>query len=226
MQESKDLDYNILISKKIINKLTESLKKNNYEYAICENEIELEYKKMDGHIIEKYMIPEIISKIEKDEGIKYSQIYICTNEYNENLRKMIIEFTNIFKIVNIVTFNRKYRILEKELSNDEIEITVLNNKRRTLKNAELVVNIDLKNFNEYNINRYLTMIDLANNTELPKGFMGKYINKVNVKTSKMLRIFDDFENFNEGELIEEEISKIEDYTEARKYINNNKIQII
>jgi hypothetical protein len=38
--------------------------------------------------------------------------------------------------------------------------------------------------------------------------MGKYINKVNVKTSKMLRIFDDFENFNEGELIEEEISKI------------------
>jgi hypothetical protein len=223
--ENINLNYNILINKKVISKIKKVLEEKSYDLICCENGIEINYKKFDGSNIIKYMLPELIRYLEKQGNKKYSQIFICANDYNENVKEIIIELSQIVKIVNIVSNNKRYKILEEELSKKGTEITVLNSKRKTLKNAEILINIDFNNFNEYNLNRELIFIDLLGDSKLPKGYYGKYIKKIKVKTSKILRIYSEFENFEKSELIENEISQIKDYNLARNYVIKNKLEI-
>ena len=82
--------------------------------------------------------------------------------------------------MNIVTENDSFFNLDRELENQNIFITVSKNKRRALKNAKFIINIDFTNFKDFNMNRTATIIDCGSKTEFSKSFEGEKI-QLNLK---------------------------------------------
>lgn len=223
--DSENQKCDTYISKHLIKKLTKMLTNDKVEKVLLEKGIQLKYPKFVGEAIFENMIPEVIEYCKNKENFVSAEVFVCTNQYSKNIEEMIIELSKKMKVVNVVSNNKKYKILEKNLENQNIFITVLNNKRKSLKNAKIVVNVDFKDFNDYNINRELALIDLSGVAKIPNGFEGKYIKGIRYSTNKVLRIFSEFENFEKSELLEAEISRITDYNNAREYVNKNKIEI-
>ncbi len=171
------------------------------------------------------MLPEVINYCLRLVDYKTDDIYVCTNEYNKENISIIKELCNNIKVVNIITKNNSYRELEKSLEGKGIYITVNNNKRKSLKRARIVINLDFKDFKEYNTNRNMIVIDIDGTIHLNKSFEGIYIKAAEIQTSKVMRVFSEYEKFNKSELIEAEMIKLEDYDKVRKYIRMNKFDI-
>lgn len=207
------------------NKLLKKLKNNHVDYIIEENGIDINYNKLEGKYALKYMLPEVVKYCFKLTNAKLEEVSVCTNSYtNENI-EIIKSLSENVKVVNIITENSRYLILEKELEKIGIYITVNNNKRKSLKNTRIVVNLDFKDLKEYNINRNMIIIDIAGNLNLKKSFEGIYIRKIKLTTSKVMRVFSEYERFNKEELIEAEMIKLDKYKTVREYININKFII-
>ena len=173
---------------------------------------------------EKSNIREIIIYDINSFGDLYSK-YNSSNKYNVENVQIIKELSSYVKVVNIVSENTKYLILEKELEKIGIYITVNNNKRKSLKKANILINLDFKDIDEYNINRSMIIIDITNNMYLSKGFDGIYIKATKIDTEKIKRVFSEYENFERNELIESEMLKIGKYDQVRQYISMNKFTI-
>lgn len=218
--KKKDYFFVYNYTKQTKDKIVKRLKK--YDYALTENNEKINFPTLTGQKLTKYMIYEIY----KDCIRKKDEITLCINTYSSENVEIIKDLANKIKVVNIVTDAEGYYDLEKILENQNIFITVSSNRRRSLKNVEVMVNFDFRSLKKFNFNRTMTIIDLSNKMEIPKSFDGKLIRKVNVTTKKQLRIFSDFENFEKAQLIEYQILKLNDYIKAREYINLNKIKII
>lgn len=212
-------------SDKSIQKLIKKLQKEKVQYIIPETGLEIDYPKLTGKCLIKSMIPEIVDYCYQATTPRLDEVHICTNIFNSDNIKIIEELINKVKVVNIVTNNKNYYRLERRMEEKNIFITVSSNRRKSLKNASIVVNLDLENFDEYNINRNMIVIDITQKIELPNGFNGIVIRKINVNTKKIMRIFSEFENFDRNYLIESEIIRINDYENIRKYISFNKMYI-
>ena len=175
------------------------------------------------------MLPEIVSycfkSLGKDE--KLEEIHICADQFNRENINIIEEMCNRVKIVNVVTNNiRQYKELEKRLERNNIYITVANNKRKTLKRANLVINLDFKDFKGYSVNRNSIIINAIENVALGKDFEGICIERIKVNTNKVMRIFSEMENMEKSELIEAEIIKLQDYKEIRELVRLDKLKIM
>ena len=217
----------IFIRERTKNKLRRKLIKDKVEYIIAENNIDIDYKKFNGSIIIKYMLPEVVRMAKDEIKTKSDEIYLCTQKYSTEIENIIRDLTKYVKVVNIISNNKRYKILEGQLEKEDTIITVINNKRKSLKNADIVINLDFKNFKDYNMNRKLIIIDLTQNLENISGFEGKIIKKIDTTTNKVTRIIGENENCNKSELIEADLCiKCQEYNEARKYIYANKISIL
>lgn len=214
------------LNKKQKNKLSKLLSKHNVDYAIAEHGIDIDYEKLQGNYILKYMIPEVIDYCLKLTNFKIDELYICVNEYNKENISIIKDLCNNIKVVNIVTTNNIYKQLEKNLEAKGVYITVNNNKRKSLKKATIVINLDFKDLKEYNTNRNMIIIDLSSNLHTNKGFEGIYIKSAEIHTAKIMRVFSEYEKFSKSELIEAEMIKLEEYDKVRKYIRMNKFEIM
>ena len=207
-------------------KLKEKLKKNNIEALVVENNNNIiNYYKIESGYLLKYMAPEIIDLCFKFVKPILDEIYICTNIFNYENVQIIESLVSKVKIVNIVSKNQNYCRLEKRLEEKGIFITVSKNRRKSLKKANIVLNLDCEDFSEYNINRHLILIDVTGKSRLPEGFNGIIIRKIRVNTKKILRVFSEFENFEKEELLEAELVKIGNYEKVRNYIDLNKIYV-
>lgn len=207
------------------NKLLLMLKKDKIDYIIEEKNLKINYPELNGRYCLKYMIPEISKYCFKLINPKIEEIFICVKEFNSEYVNIIKDLSSYVKVVNIISDNSRYLILEKELESEGIYITVNNNKRRSLKLANVVINFDFKDLKGYNLNRSMIIIDITNSLKLSKGFDGIYIKSVKVGTDKIMRVFSEYENFNKEELIEAEMIKIGKYESVRKYIEMNKFEI-
>ena len=206
-------------------KLIKLLKKNEINYILAENGIDINYKKMNGSFSLKYMIPEVVKYCFRLVHPKIEEIFICTNNFtNENVQ-IIKDLASYVKVVNIISSNRRYVVLEKELERSGIYITVNNNKRTSLKRANIIVNLDFKDLKNYSISRNLIIIDISKKFNIDKGFDGIYIKGIKIGTEKVMRVFGEYENFAKEELIEAEMVKIEKYNMVRDYIKINKFEI-
>lgn len=215
-------------SEKILNVVRERLKQDNIDYIVQEKDIDCGYPELSGKYNIKYMLPEILNYCYKKLGkeIKLQEIYICVEEYTKENIKIIEELCNIVKVVNIITNHMKqFQELEKRLEKKEIYITVSNNKRKSLKRANMIINIDFKEFKSFNLNRNCIIINAAPNLEIGKEFDGICIEKITLDTKKVMRIFSDMENMDKQELVEAEILKKDTYLEKRESILKNKIHI-
>ena len=110
------------LNEKIINKLIEKLKANNIEYVITENNINLNYNKLDGKFLLKMAIPEILdycfNKLGKSK--EFEEIYICVEDFTKENIRIIENLTERVKVVNIVTNHlRQFQELERRLERKE-----------------------------------------------------------------------------------------------------------
>ena len=229
IKEENNIIYIPSNKEKIIKKLVQKLKEDEVDYIIKDKSVQLKYNELDGRYINKYMIPEILDfcfKYLEKEG-KLEEIYICTNNFNRENIDIVQELVNKVKVVNIVTNQlRQFQELEKRLEKNDIYITVSSNKRKALKKANIIINLDFQNFNGFNINRNSIIINCNQNIEVGKDFEGICIQKVAISTNKVMRIFSEMPDMDKDKLIEAELLKEKDYFSRRAFIISNKIKIV
>ena len=216
------------INEKIKNKLISKLKADGVDYAITENEMDLNYSKLDGKYLLKCAIPEVVDYCFKivNKNAELEEIYVIAENYTKENIKIIETLTEKVKVVNVVTTHLKqFQELEKRLERKDIYITVSSNKRKALKNAELIINLDCKNFNGFNVNKSSIIVNCNHEFSLNKDFEGVCIEKVNANIKKIMRIFSENENMNKEELFEAELLKTNEYDEARYILEKAKMQI-
>lgn len=215
-------------NEKILNKLLSKLKGNEVDYAITENSIKLDYPKLNGKYLLKCAISEVIDYCFKtlDKNTELEEIYIMAENYTKENIRIIETLTEKVKVVNVVTTHlRQFQELEKKLERRDIYITVSSNKRKALKNAELIINLDSKNFNGFNVNKSSIIVNCNNEFSLNKDFEGICIEKINVDIKKIMRIFAENENMDRQELFEAELLKTSQYDEVRYILEKSKMQV-
>ena len=205
IKEENNIIYIPSNKEKIINKLTAKLKEEKVDYVIKDNSVQLKYNELEGKYINKYMIPEILdfcfNYLEKEE--KLEEIFICANNFNRENIDIIQELVNKVKVVNIVTNQlRQFQELEKRLEKNDIYITVSSNKRKALRRANIIINLDFQNINGFNINRNSIIINCNQKFEMGKDFEGICIQKITVNTNKIMRIFSEMPDMDKEKLIE------------------------
>ena len=210
---------------KTIKKLNKILIKNKYDYAITENDANIMFNTIEPSMITKYLLPEIKNYIFQITKPVLDEVYICVNEYNNENISIILDMMKACKAVNVITENNRYYYLEKQMESKQNYFNVSSNKRKSLRKAYFTINIDFKNFNGFNLNRNMIIVDVNSNINVPMGFNGIIIRKCKINTQKALRIFSEFENFNKEKLIDYELLKCHDYNTAREKIKMDKIYI-
>ena len=206
-------------------KLIKLLKKDKIDYIVTEKGIDINYRELNGSFALKYMLPEVVKYCFRLIHPKMEEIFICTNNFSSENVQIIKDLASYVKVVNIISSNSRYVVLEKELERSGIYITVNNNKRTSLKRANIIVNLDFKELKNYSISRNLIIIDISSKFNIDKGFDGIYIKGIKVGTEKIMRIFSEYENLKKEQLIEAEMLKIENYNMVRDYIKINKFEI-
>lgn len=215
-------------SERILEIVRNKLKQDGIDYIVQEKDIDCGYPELSGKCLVKYMIPEILDYCFKvmNKQANMQEIYISVENFNKENLQIIEELCTKVKIVNIVTNHlRQFQELEKRLERKEIYITVSSNKRKALKRANLIVNLDFEDFKTFNLNRNAIIINSENKLELGKDFEGICIERIKVDTNKIMRIFSEMNKAKKEELIEAEIVKKDNYEEIRDLININKLSI-
>lgn len=125
---------------------------------------------------------------ENEKNMSQKNIYIFVNEYNDKNVFIIEKLSTLFKTVNVITGNlRKYGVLEEKLYNKGYIITISNNKRKSAKKAQYIINVDFnkEDFEKYNIYRKSIIINLTNeNSFFDSKFNGVIINNFDVKCNE------------------------------------------
>ena len=216
------------INEKIKNKLISKLKLQKIEYVISEKGIELDYPKLNGKYLLKCALLEVLEYCfdAMEKNAELEEIYILVENYSEENVKIIEKLIEKVKVVNVVTTHLKqFQELEKRLQRKEIYITVSSNKRKALKNAELIINLDCKNANGFNVNKNSIIVNCNREFAVSKDFEGICIEKINVEIKRIMRIFAENEKMNRTELFEAELLKTNQYDEARYILEKSKMQI-
>ena len=128
------------------------------------NEFFKKYNVIDGKKIFLNSIESILEKILGENKLALQDIYILTNYYQKNNINLIRNLSTKVKTVNVITSEiQKYKNLEEIMQENGIAICVANNKRKSLKNAKIIINLDFseEELKEYIINRNACIINLT-----------------------------------------------------------------
>ena len=145
--------YNFIRIKRIQKQLIKACKISEVENCIFSEDSQFLNGCIDVTIqknkkLMKSMILEILEYIftKNCENSELENIYIFMNEYSDFNITIIENLCKKFKTVNIITENlKKFKNLENALYDEGILITVSNNKRKSVKNARYIINVDFEN---------------------------------------------------------------------------------
>lgn len=180
---------------------------------------------IDGRILFKHLIPEIIEYISNVCKINKNdmQITILANDYSQINIFYINELITEVKSVNIVTnnINRFKQFADRLYNKEAIVVPIMNNKNKSLLNKKIILNIDFseEQLKKYKMNRKAIIINIENNIEkVNRTFTG-----VNINNYKLISKKEESE-FEENEIYESYIimNKIQD---IRKIIIKENLQI-
>ena len=134
------------------------------------------YKIVDGKQTFIRGIEEILEKILQENPMEMQDIYILTNKYIEHSIYVIRKLAPKVKTINVITKEiEKYKNLEEVMQEKGIAICVANNKKKSLKKAQIIINFDFskEEINNYSMFRNAVLINLTQEkiTNL-KGFEG------------------------------------------------------
>ncbi len=188
--------YGKFLLKVISKQIKRNVKRANVAELIFEENMDFlkgqfnECYKSNGKLIMKENLIQIFEYIFKinNKNINLENIYVLVNEYNKLNSYIIKELIENFRTVNIVTENiRRYKRIENYWYNEGVLITVSNNKRKSLKNAKYIINIDFDKTKilMYNINPNSIIINITDDDITMKAnFDGVLINNIELRIDK------------------------------------------
>ena len=155
---------------------------------------------------------------------------------NENICDYVMEnikqISKKYKNVNIVTAHiEKFKKLEKEILEESgIIITISNNKKKSLKRSNIILNVDFteEELNEYNIPDEAIIVNIKENVEInKKRYNGLNINDYEISFEK----FDEFDYekdklYWKKDLYEASIYRKQPYQYIERKINKDKVKIV
>ena len=142
---------------------------------------------INGKLLMEYMEYEIVKYIINKQGTntKREDIYIIFKKEDGLDLNFLKRFIENFKVTNIVTndIERLKNVQENLLENDGILIAVSNNKKKALKRAKYIINVNLnkEELEKYTINRNSIIINIRENVKYnSSSFDGININYFNI----------------------------------------------
>lgn len=144
----------------------------------------------DGRWLINYIAYEIINYIIEENKIKKeeTEISILVNYLDDTSIENIKLLAKEFKRINIVTNHiNKLKKIEQDIYDEfGIMLTITNNKKKSLKNARIILNIDFpkETINKYNIFDEAIIVNLDGDVKIDKKrFSGININDYEIKSS-------------------------------------------
>lgn len=154
-----------------------------------------------------------ISNWKKKEILEEQSLSILIGTKDYNNTQLISELITQYKMINIVTSNRnQFAGLEEEAEQNFEPISVLNNKRKSLRNAKYILNVDFsgEKIKEYSIDRTAIIFNIAD-TKIDKlmYFDGNIINNVKLIDNGEFELQDEYNIQREkwSEAVREKIEK-------------------
>lgn len=185
-----------------------------------------EYKIVDGKQSFINGVEEVLEKVLQENPIQMQDIYILTNKYSEQSMHIIRKLAQKVKTMNIITKEiEKYRTLEEMMQEKGIAMCVANNKKKSLKKAKIIINLDFpkEEIIKYAIFRNAMLINLTQGkiTNL-KGFEGIIVQDIQLKLeeTEWMRENKLLENFRQLEVYES-IENLKQKVQVSKLYGNN-----
>ena len=138
-------------------------------------------------------IEEVLEYVIDDVPLELTDVYVLSNSYCNKNVNIIKKISKKVKSINVITNEiRKYEVLEELLLEEGISITVSNNKKKSLKKAKIIIDLDFNNeeIKKYSIYRNACIINLtANILNEIRGFEGMIINSIDVQLKDEVYIY-------------------------------------
>lgn len=212
---NKNINSNVVLSKRI-KEIVSNIKEPELQENIKSvREIISHSEKSKKIYIDFYkmIMKSVIERRKQNSEEQSLSILIDSKDYNNT--QLINELISQYKMINIVTNNRKqFEGLEEEAEKNFESISVLNNKRKSLSNAKYILNVDFsgEEILEYCIDRTAIIFNIAN-TKIDKlmNFDGIIINNVKLIDNSEFSLQDRYLANNEKwkEMVREKIEKNE-----------------
>ncbi len=239
-KEIKQTKKEIILAKKI----DKIIKKANSNKIVLSKEIKKHgilinklyssnFDIIDGKWLLKMMLPEIVEKIIQNQKMKSNEttLYILANDTTdstiENIKILVEKYKNIYIITKHI---EKFKKIEEQiLDQTGAIITVMNNKKKSLLKAKIIINIDFPNelINQYNINQESIILDLYGETKIKKkSFTGKIIKdyEIELKNNKEYYSIDE-KLYDKKDLYEATFYKQQTFRNVRERIKKDKVVI-
>lgn len=140
-------------------------------------------KMINGKKLMEYMEFDIMKYIleKQKHSMKQEDIYIIFKRDNSLNLNFLARFIENFRMTNVVTNDiaRLKNVQDNLLDNENILISVSNNKKKALRRAKYVLNVNLttEELAKYNINRNAVIINIRENVKYSNpGFEGINVN--------------------------------------------------
>ena len=209
------------------------ISKNNLARIVLSSNLkkyENELKFQSENIV-KYFILNILEYIKEKTNIEteMQNIYILSNKYNDNNSSIINSLINIVKTTTIVTSDiKKYKKYEDRVFNEYgILLNITNNKRKALKNANVIINLDFTNedIKKYKMNKNSIIINTRNEKMNIQYFQGIIINNIEIYIDKSIQYERIYNDFRANDIFVAYIINKLEYNEILEQIKENKINI-
>ena len=187
---------------------------------------------VNGKWLFSMLIPEVIKYVENKKNLKEEEtsVYFLVNDFTETVIENIKAMAKWHKHVSVITkYVEKMKKIENQILQETgVVITVMNNKKKSLAKAQIVINADFTNelLNQYNICENAIIIDLTQSLRnLKKRFNGFVVNNYEIKLKNRSEYRIDENMFFQRELYESEFYKKQPYEYVRKKIIKDGVQI-
>ena len=208
------------LNQKVIEKLKKDnikniviAKKDKHNIEFINNIYSSNMNILNGRILFKHLIPEIIEYLSKilETNKEDIEITILVNDYSRINLYYINKLISNTKRINIITNNvKKFKSFADSLYTKEaITVPVMNNRNKSLINKKHIINIDFteEQLKKYKVNRNATIINIENNIkDINKTFTGISINNYELNIKKQENDFElneIYESYIIGKKIEE-----------------------
>lgn len=209
--DSQHLKGNVLISKELV-----------YKDCIIE-----QYIPKDKYVA-KLILPELLQKVEEKVNAKFEleDLYISIN--SEKSADIIGYVAHLFRSVNIVTTKlKKIQSLEERFDTLNMNYVISNNRKKFLKKAKILVNIDFSSevLSGFNINRNCILINLNHDMcKLKSSFHGTVINSIAISYDNKYKNYINLQNY-DGLTLYESFVQNEKYSLARGQLIDDSCRI-
>ncbi len=182
------------------------------------------YKILTGRSIYFACLEPILEKILEEQPLALQNIYVLTNRYTEQNVATIKRILPKVKTMNLITQEiEKYKILEEMMQEQGMVISVANNKKKSLKKAKIIINLDFseKQLTEYSIFRHSIILNTTQEKiKSIKGFEGIMVQEFQMQLEEKT------EQWIKQNALEKEFRQLEVYESLQEgKIDQGKIKI-